>query len=188
MLKFSLRALTCALLVAGTVPAVAAPRCPAPYPEIKQQMDALGIVELCSKIDDEINKSWHQFPTDIITGGGQAIGAIPPGAVVWTPRTRTVRFSIPSGPEYSNYGICNFGWRRIISEIPGHGKYLQHGWQKLTERSVEYRWVLKRQGIFKGKTSLHADVFFAYIPTSNLEKAREAGLCMKVLKLPPWRK
>jgi hypothetical protein len=106
--------------------------------------------------------------------------------VVWSPEANSIQFSIPSDPQFANYEICAYR-TQPRSEIPGPGEYLKHGWEHLTARSISYAWVLQRRPTGQGKTSLHSDNYFSFIPKENLDKARSEKLCMANLKPRNWR-
>lgn len=156
--------------------------------EERAKREALGIITLRQRVDAEINKSWHQIPTDIIVGVGKLIGLVPQNAVVYLPEAGGLRFSIPNVPEFSEYSIAALE-RSIISEIPGTGKYLKHGWRDIHARSADYAFVLRRTGPKGGKTSLHVLLAFSFLPTSNLAQAQALGFAQRTLgegQLASW--
>jgi hypothetical protein len=64
---------------------------------------------------------------------------------------------------------------------------LKHGWEQLTDKSIDYAWMLKRRGLGRGRTALNLDIYFSVIPPANLTAAREQGLCMSDLTPASWR-
>jgi hypothetical protein len=185
MAKFTKRvllALATSALCTMSVDAIAKERCTKPNAAQLSMLEKHGIVQICKTFMPRVTQDPLQIPTRVITRLLNPLPELPlplpeGSFVVWAPETRTARFMIPDKPQFKDYSICKY-WTEQVSTIPKPGKYLKHGFERLTPRSIDYGWYLADKGDFKGDTKLNADVKFSFLPTANLEDARKAGLCM----------
>jgi len=158
--------------------AVAVSRCVNADDETLARRKELDIEETCVPVSALIKKSWLEIPTEIL----EKLAPWPYSeAVWWAPNAAYVRFKMPKTPEHSYYVMCSYR-RTVISEIPGPGKYLKHGWANFTGSSIDYKWYLERRGLGQGRTSLNVDAYVSFIPKGNLKPAQELGLCSRDLK------
>lgn len=177
----SISARSCAAFVL-TIFAVAANaqdgRCPEREPDVQQSMDELGAVEVCQFIAVTAGESTPELPEAVVVAGPVE------GPVVSSPRAGVLRFSIPE--QYGEHGICGYSLDRV-SALPPFGGFIEHGWENLMNRSIDYGWVLRQRGLGRGNTRLQADLYFSFLPASNLARARQEGLCMQDLIPRSWR-
>jgi hypothetical protein len=151
-------------------PALAKERCGAPSPDKKKQMESLGISVICTPVSVKIKKDWLEFPTEVLTSG------LPQGIIVWNPKAGTASFSVPK--DKPNLTICSLT-DDIINQMPTPGEYQKHGWEKVTDKSADYGWVLNRRPVGHGDTYLNVDLYFSMIPKDNLLEARNKNLCQQ---------
>lgn len=155
-------------------------RCAAHEAGVQQSMDRLGVVEVCQFLAASAGDSAPELPEAVMTGAGEAADE----AVVSSEGSDGLRFAIPE--EYGDYRICSYS-RDQVSELPPFGGFIEHGWENLTERSIDYGWSLRQRGLGRGDTRLQADLYFSFVPAGNLASARDAGLCMQDLEPRNWR-
>jgi hypothetical protein len=155
-------------------------RCEAPDSDDQQAMDAVGIVDVCQTVDVRAEAAPELAEPKIMGVRPSPVDQ----AVVSSPAAGVIRFTIPRG--YDNYVICGYSLDKI-SAMPPLGGYVKHGWENLTDRSIDYGWELKRRGLGRGDTRLIVDVRFSFVPAANLGRARDAELCMTGLTPEPWR-
>ena len=147
-------------------------------------MSKLGIVEVCQQIDpsvgggDLFDKAIKVVIEGVTyVGSGGLITAGTDGVVMFDRGGSAVKFAVPSDPKYSDYVVCSFHVG-ALSTIPKPGKYLKHGWENYTERSVTHGWYLRDRGGTYGASRLHADLYFTFLPRANLDVARSEKLCL----------
>lgn len=156
-------------LGAGQPSLAASGRCPVEKQSAADRQRR-SIVETCFAIKGLITSSILEVPTEIIAD------AMAPGAVAWMPRNGVLIVNPPAGPRYSGYVLCNA--RRLMrSEIPGPGRYLQHGATHMNSSSITYRWQLKRRKWLRGRTSLNVDLYVSFIAPRRYDAALKDGLC-----------
>lgn len=86
-------------------------------------------------------------------------------------------------PELANHTIIHAS-RSIISEIPKHGSgQPKHGWAVRTRLHCRYTWFLNRPSM--GNTRINVRLRIVAIPSANLEKAIEQGICQSRFADPP---
>jgi hypothetical protein len=175
------RLLLCSLALASVASAAHAKgRCEAPDADDQQAMDAVGIVEVCQTVDVRADSAPELAEPKLMGVQPSPVDQ----AVVSSPAAGVIRFTIPR--SYDNYVICGYSLDKV-SELPPFGGYIKHGWENLTDRSIDYGWELKRRGFGRGDTRLMADVHFSFVPAANLGRARDSGLCVTGLAPEPWR-
>lgn len=159
-------------------------RCKMATGEKAESMKKLGIVEVCQPIDPSVGggdlfekatKIVIEGITFVMTDG--LINARTEGVVMFDRISQAIKFSVPSDPAYKDYVVCGFS-QRIISEIPKPGRYLKHGWERYTEKSVNHAWILRDRGGTYSASRFHTDLYFSYLPKANLESARSQNLCL----------
>lgn len=146
------------------------PGCPPTTPEVRALFDKYRAWHYCFTYKFAAEADFFTDVTNIVYDVINVI--IPPTKFIdlYQPTKNSIRFAVTEGQSYRLYKY----WTRDIGNVPPPGKYTDHKFVNVTDRSIDYWWKLKQRGLGKNaRISGVAEVVF--LPDDMMEKAHADG-------------
>lgn len=153
--------------------------CVRPTDEQMQVYDEYGALHFCFsykfEIEHDIISDITNGVWDIITIGG-ALNGIPflDKIDLYMPHRETLRFQASQDDKNNaEYRLYKY-WRHHVSNVPPPGRYTDHKFQNVQDRSVDYWWKIRQRGL--GKNARIAGVAeVVFVPDVLFDKAKADG-------------